>query len=247
MLSRVTEFAVGVYAVRHPFYLTNSYIVRSPKGVYLIDAGVYADGSDMVNALGQVGIRVEDVKGVLLTHWHNDHTGGAAAIRAAGVGPVHYHSAGADHFTGRVPPMIHQRLFDWMPDLGPLGLIKGIIGQCPPRPVAADALVGEGDRIDGLFQVWETPGHEAGHLSYWYPDAGLLFTGDAVAVCGDRLWYMSRYLTKDITQARSSMQRCLDAGATYICPGHRRPMRIDGGVDRDLRAHLTSGKAWPII
>ncbi len=247
MLSTVIEIREGVYAIRHPIYLTNSYVVRSRKGVYLIDSGVYADGSDMLGALARLGIPVAEIRGFLLTHWHNDHTGGACVLRAQCDGPIYYHRAADDHFTGKVASGMAQRIFDRMPDIGPLSLVKGIVGQCPPRPIRADVFVKEGDVIDGLFTVWETPGHEIGHLSYWFPEMRMLFSGDAIAVCGKRVWYMSRMLTGDCATARVSMQRSLDVGAEYICPGHQRPIRVTEENTRDARAHLARVGRWPLF
>ena len=247
MLSQLIKIKEGAYAVRHPVYLTNSYIVRSSKGVYLLDSGVYANGSDMLWALRQLNIEVNEIKGLLLTHWHNDHTGGAFIIRSQCDGLVYYHQDATPHFTGKVATGLAQKIFDWMPDIGPFSLIKGIVGQCPPRPIGADKFVREGDMIDGLFQVWETPGHEDGHISYWYPEMGLLFTGDALAVCGKRIWYMSKLLTKRFDLAKDSMIRCLDSRAEYICPGHQRALKMTLENSSDLRIHLAGNKKWPLF
>jgi glyoxylase-like metal-dependent hydrolase (beta-lactamase superfamily II) len=246
MLSQLIKIKEGAYAVRHPIYLTNSYIVKSSKGVYLLDSGVYANGSDMLWALGKLKIGVSEVRELLLTHWHNDHTGGASVIRSQCNGLVYYHQDASSHFNGKFAIGIAQKIFDWMPDIGPLSLIKRIVGQCPPRPIGADKYVKEGDVIDGLFHVWETPGHETGHISYWFPEMGLLFTGDAIAVCGKRIWYMSRLLTKEFNLAKSSMIRCLDSGAEYICPGHQRALLMTDENTRVLRFHLDKNYKWPL-
>jgi len=247
MLSKIINIRDGAYAIRHPVYLTNSYIVRSSKGIYLIDSGVYADGSDMLSALNRLNISVGDIRGILLTHWHNDHTGGASIIRSKCNGSVYYHEDAKSHFTGVVATGIAQKIFDWMPDFGPFSLMKGIVGQCPPRPIFADKFVKEGDVIDELFSVWETPGHEIGHLSYWFPEMKLLFTGDAIAVCGKRIWYMSSALTKEFVSAKESMLRCINSKAEYICPGHQKPIRVNENNTRDAKIHLSKNNKWPIF
>ncbi len=61
-----------------------------------------------------------------------------------------------------------------------------------PRAEAAkipgiDTQVGEGDtfRLGGpQVHVLETPGHTAGHISYWIPSAGVAFVGDTMFAMG---------------------------------------------------------------
>ena len=50
-----------------------------------------------------------------------------------------------------------------------------------------DAPVGEGARFKLgaiVVKVMETPGHTLGHLSYWLPEEGVLFTGDTLFSLG---------------------------------------------------------------
>lgn len=55
------------------------------------------------------------------------------------------------------------------------------------RIPVVDTRVKEGDRV-GIgslsASVIETPGHTAGHVSYWFEDAGLLFSGDTLFALG---------------------------------------------------------------
>ncbi|MGI9405702.1 MAG: hydroxyacylglutathione hydrolase [Hyphomicrobiaceae bacterium] len=61
-----------------------------------------------------------------------------------------------------------------------------------PRPEQAkipgiDEPVGEGDTAqfgNHTARVFETPGHTAGHISYWFEDAGVAFVGDTLFALG---------------------------------------------------------------
>jgi hydroxyacylglutathione hydrolase len=61
-----------------------------------------------------------------------------------------------------------------------------------PRGEAAkvpgiDRQVGEGDKFafgEHEVRVLETPGHTAGHISYWIPSAGVAFVGDTLFAIG---------------------------------------------------------------
>ncbi len=50
-----------------------------------------------------------------------------------------------------------------------------------------DAIVGEGDRValgEASFEVWHTPGHQDGHLSFVCAESELALVGDVVFVLG---------------------------------------------------------------
>ena len=69
-----------------------------------------------------------------------------------------------------------------MPELGPLVLLKGLLGEAVPRAVAATRLVHDGEQIEDEFDVIESPGHTPGHVSFFYRPERILFAGDALAV-----------------------------------------------------------------
>ena len=55
------------------------------------------------------------------------------------------------------------------------------------RVPGIDVKLGEGDTYDfGAFtaKVFDTPGHTAGHITYWFPDAHVAFAGDTLFTMG---------------------------------------------------------------
>ncbi len=60
-----------------------SYLITTPKGHILLDAGLTETAPLIQNNLAQLGFRLEDVKLILVTHGHFDHAGGVAALKAA--------------------------------------------------------------------------------------------------------------------------------------------------------------------
>lgn len=55
------------------------------------------------------------------------------------------------------------------------------------RVPGIDVQVGEGDSYEfGAFtaRVFDTPGHTAGHITYWFPDASVAFAGDTLFTMG---------------------------------------------------------------
>lgn len=216
-LRQVTQ---DILCIRRPSYLTYSYLVRAEAGLVLVDAGMDSDGDDVRVALRRSREPIDSVRAILLTHWHNDHAAGAEAIRGASGAAVYYHEGDEPFFTGRTARRgVRGWASEVIPEWGALVLAKGLLGEATPRPVAATRLVRDGEVILDDFLVVETPGHTAGHVSYYYRPAKALFAGDALAVVGGRIRFMARPVTEDIEGARASMTKCLGLEIDVLCPG----------------------------
>lgn len=129
---------------------------------------------------------LKDNYGVLL---HDPATGATAAIDAPEAAPVeaalklkgwrltdilvtHHH---ADHTAG-------------IPDLKQRHACRVVAPAAEASRIAyVDLAVKEGDAVrvgDLIGRVIETPGHTAGHISYWFRDAKLAFVGDTLFSIG---------------------------------------------------------------
>lgn len=246
----VFEVTPNVWCVRRRSYLTCSYVVNTAGGIVLVDAGMDSTGRDVEVALERsFRARPEDVRTILLTHWHNDHAAGARAVQERSAAQVCYHAGDEPELSGKTAKAgLRGWLSERVPELGPLVLVKGLLGEATPRSVRADRLVRDGDRVSGDFEVIETPGHTPGHVSYYYAPERILFAGDALAVIGGRLRFMARPVTPDLTAARRSMKRCLERPADHVCPGHRAPLSSDTHARcRELLARLDAGERWPLF
>jgi len=246
---QVRQVSESVYCIQRKAYLSCSYLIARPQGVVLVDAGMDGQGGDALAGLAAVARRVSDVRAIVLTHWHNDHSSGAARMKELSGATVYYHEAAAPKFTRAAAARgVRRWLAARLPDAGRLAPFKGLLDAAPPRALAADRFVRDGDVIEDGLLVMETPGHEDGHLSFWFEPERVLFAGDALAVVGDHVSYISRWLTKDVEAARRSMVRCLELPARAICPGHRYP--LVGPSSEHLaakRQEALSLRRWPIV
>ena len=165
---------VGVHGV--PDY-GSVYVVDAAEPA-IVDTGTGRNHDLVLDALAELDIAPDDVRHVLLTHAHLDHAGGAGYL--AEVCPnatVRLHEAGAPHL---VDP---ERLV--------AGTKKAVGDQwafyADPVPIPearVDSLVG-GDEIDlgdRSLSVHHAPGHAPHQTTFFDPDDGVLFTGDAAGI-----------------------------------------------------------------
>src|SRR5271169_532465 len=125
--------------------------------VAVIDPG--PDLAEHVEAL-LAGLEGEQVKHILITHTHRDHSPAARALQAATGAPTY---GFGPHAGGKRGDPAVEEGGDW--DFVP------------------DTTLGDGDRIAGkgwVFEAVHTPGHTSNHLCFALPDSGILFSGDHV-------------------------------------------------------------------
>lgn len=192
----------------------------------------------MLAGLRVLDASVHDVRAILLTHWHSDHSAGAQAMQALTGAPVYYHPADEPHFTGAAGATgVRRWVSDRIPEVGVLVLFKGLLGESAPRAVSAQHFVQGG-----------TPGHTPGHVSYSYRPARALFAGGALAVINGEIRFMARPVTLDQNAGRASPERCLPQRPRIVCPGHREPL-IDAirVVCERMRRYLAAGGKWPLL
>jgi hydroxyacylglutathione hydrolase len=141
---------------------TNAYLVASDSGEgFLVDAP--PDPDEIGRHIARLDVAIV---GILLTHGHVDHTGGAGKI-AAGSGAVTYVHPDDDFLT-----------------LHPSEQLRRIFGMVPPGsyevPNTIEALR-DGQVIElaeASLEVRHTPGHTPGHCCFYWEAAGTMFTGD---------------------------------------------------------------------
>ena len=85
LLTFVEEVA-GIYRLRVPFedLYTSVFLIRTEQGDALVDSGTYpSDVTEYIlPALQEFGLRLADVRYLIFTHQHGDHTGGKTTLLA---------------------------------------------------------------------------------------------------------------------------------------------------------------------
>ena len=247
--AQVFSVTDNVWCVRRPSYLTCSYLVRTPRGIVLVDAGMDSTGRDVLQGLAAMNADVSSVRSILLTHWHNDHAAGARAIQESTNVPAYCHVDDAPQLKRETAHMgLRGTISEMIPEWGFFVLFKGLLGEATPRAVIDPQFVFDGDVVDEFFDVIATPGHTPGHLSFYYKPEKVLFAGDGLAVVNENVRFMARAVTPDVVAARNSMRKCLRMRLDILCPGHRSPLKdnVQHKCDQMLD-HIDKGGRWPIL
>ncbi|HTW11106.1 MAG TPA: MBL fold metallo-hydrolase [Solirubrobacteraceae bacterium] len=231
----------------------NAWAIQSGDGLVLVDCGLHqladAEGpgslSQLELAMGQVGLRLEQVRRLIITHAHSDHWGDAAIVKQISgcevwMHPNHRHGseAEADPATalehrleiaraGGVPERTIERYLDRISDMP-----SGIAAAIEP-----DHELTEGVTVDtdlGTWQAYETPGHAPSHVCLYQPEQRVLISGDHVL--GRISLYFDYGWTPDpIDEYMHSLEVVDGLGARLALSGHGKPFT-------DVHAHIVGAR-----
>ncbi|MEV6107038.1 MBL fold metallo-hydrolase [Streptomyces sp. NPDC051940] len=203
------------------------YLIDTPAGITLIDAGLPGHWRDLQRELVALGKTVDDIRGVVLTHGDSDHIGFAERLRSAHGVPVYVHAADADRArTGQKPKVATGPL-----RLGPaLGFLAYSIRKngLRARYVREVTEFTDGDVLDlpGSPVIVGMPGHSPGSVAVHVPGADAVFVGDALTtrhVLTGRTGPQPAPFTDDPAAAIDSLDRLAGLRASWVLPGHGAP------------------------
>ncbi len=175
-----------------PFYVgdVNVYLIKEDP-LTLIDVGPKTrEASDALQTkLGAHGVRIADIRRIVLTHAHEDHCGLAKEVRdEAKDAQVFVHDWETGHLFGRLAREEHRKL------LLRSGLPESVLGEMREMyeevSLLTDSLTdGEFESLDdgaelefesGSIRVLHTPGHTPGSCSFVREANRTLICGDCV-------------------------------------------------------------------
>lgn len=258
------QIAPGTYLVTAPFVLglrsgnresiTLCYLVEEKAGWLMIDSG-YNDGASfdyLRRQLEVLGLPLRQIRWLLLTHYHPDHSGLAHRIRAASGAEVILHQRDWDVLRATVSSCeiwnIHG-MIPWIraqgvpePELEAFFQIASGGRDLFPRGLEPDRLLqGETNPVgdSGRLQAMLTPGHTPGHTCVYDGQHRLFFSGDHILA--EITPHISpSHLTSDdqLEQYLGSLKKVRPLDVEMVLPAHERPFpHFRRRIDEILEHH----------
>jgi linear primary-alkylsulfatase len=194
------ELAPGVYQLRG-FDLSNMHVIEGEDGIVVVDPLISAETAAAALALYREHRGERPVTGLIYTHSHVDHFGGARGVLTpeeaeergvpilAPAGFLH-HAVSENVFAGTAMGRRAGYMYGALLGAGPEGQLGSGLGQTTslgtitlvPPTVEIDA-TGREEVVDGVRFVFQlTPGTEApAEMNFHLPDRGALCVADNVA------------------------------------------------------------------
>ncbi len=163
---------------------TGTYVINEEQ-LTLVDTGPSPSVPYVKKGLAALGFALEDVKYIIVTHVHLDHSGGAGLLlQDCPNAKVVVHPKGARHLSdpSRLiagAKMVYGKQFNQLFD--------------PIVAIPKDRLLvlTEGDQLtigaNCTLDFWDTPGHAKHHFSIYDPVSNGLFAGDTVGIRYEQL------------------------------------------------------------
>jgi glyoxylase-like metal-dependent hydrolase (beta-lactamase superfamily II) len=201
-------------------------------GVTLVDAGLPGYKRDLDKSLAAIGKSRSDVKAVVLTHGHIDHTGMAAAL-AAGGSTIHLHPADAPLAAAPKTATSDRSSLRYLPYPASWMFVTHALSQqvTKPDPMPASTPLVDGAVADapGRPKVTHVPGHTDGSCVLEFLEHGVVFLGDLLCTVSPVTWrpadpqLQTRGSNKSSDLAMQSLARLDGIEAAMVLPGHGLP------------------------
>ena len=204
--------------------IANVYLLASPEGLTLVDCGVPGEAGKIAGQIKKAGYAIADLRQVIITHAHNDHTGSLKEIISLSGAKVLAHQDEVPFLarTAKILPGSRlQRFLFWLS----ARLMPG------PSAVAVDIALEDGEIVPGTggFMAVHTPGHTPGSLCLYHPERYILICGDAIInkhpLTGKKgLRESEATFSANPAQMRESIRKLAGLDVDVLLCGHGEPI-----------------------
>lgn len=226
----IKQIVPGLFEI--PLGMVNAFLILEANGLTLIDTGVAQSSDKILAALQVLGKRPADIRHIIVTHCHGDHSGSLAEIKEKSDAPAYMHPE--DAAMVRVgqsmrpltpgPSLIARLLF-------PLFMNRFQHSTIAPAEIEHEVTDGEELPVAGGLTAIHVPGHCAGQLALLWPQhGGVLFVADAAANIVRLGWSI---VYEDLDVGKQSLARLAGLEFETACFGHGKT--IVGGASARFR------------
>jgi glyoxylase-like metal-dependent hydrolase (beta-lactamase superfamily II) len=225
----------------------NAWAIAAGDGIVMVDCGMHLPGSvaQLERALEQVGLRLELVRTLVITHAHADHWGQAATVveRSGCEVLMNPHIEHARAALDDPEAAIARRLEVGRQSGVPEAALQRYIEQARELPSGVAAVV-EPDRelLDGVvidtdlgqWRAYETPGHAPSHVCLLQPERRVLLSGDHL-LGRISLFFDFGWTPDPVGEFLHSLDVVAPLDARLCLSGHGRPFT-------DVAAHIDGNR-----
>jgi glyoxylase-like metal-dependent hydrolase (beta-lactamase superfamily II) len=216
----ITLVVPGLHEIRLGF--VNAFLLETDEGLALVDTGVPGCDEAILDAIRTIGRQPSDLRDIVVTHCHSDHSGSLAALKrlTGATAWMHSEDAAMVRAGNAIRPMSaapgprNAQLFEMATRAAPTRI----------EPAEVEHEVGDGDDLPvaGGLRAFHVPGHCAGQLALLWPrHGGVLFAADA-AVNVSGLALSPGY--EDLAEGERSLAKLSALEFEVACFGHGRPI-----------------------
>ncbi|GLZ49163.1 MBL fold hydrolase [Actinomycetospora sp. NBRC 106375] len=218
----------------------NWVLIREGSELTLVDAGWRGDTEQVERSIRSLGREPQDLRAVVLTHAHADHSGALNHLHDTYGVPLYMDSAEVPNAVGTVDEsggpldvakiLYRPRVALWAAQIVGVGALRHVTvpdAQAFPQEAGPDDGPDDGALdLPGRPVPVATPGHTSGHTSYLLPSAGVLISGDALVtahptlpdVVAPRL--LPGFFSNDQDSAVRALSTLRTVDADTLVPGH---------------------------
>jgi glyoxylase-like metal-dependent hydrolase (beta-lactamase superfamily II) len=222
----------------------NVYLIDGGSEFALIDIGFLDTVDEIVELIRQMDFNLSTCKMLIATHADADHIQGAARARELLRTKVAAHPLSVDPLESGDVILTYASI-----------KAQGI--EIPMPPCKVDTVLKEGDTIavgNVPLQVWHTPGHTAGQLSFKM--GNLLFSGDNIYK-DSCVGVIDAHHGSNIPDFIESLKRIVADDAEFLLPSHGPVFRRDNRILQKAIDRLTQYQymadfgtcaiSWPLL
>ena len=239
--------ATARHVFRIPTGIANAYILGTPERWVLVDCGTPGNFQRILKSVREHLGQDSAPLAIVLTHGHFDHAGSAKQLAEHWGVEIYAHRLEHPFLNGssEYPP----------PDPTVGGFMAQVVRFVPNlkfdlRPHLRELGAGELPFLAD-WEVIETPGHTAGHVSLFRREDRCLIAGDAFTTMNQdsmigtlsrkqQVWRPPTYYTSDWGAAWDSVRRLAELEPLVLAAGHGVPMNGEGALQqlRQLARHF---------
>lgn len=205
----------------------NIYLIDGGSEYALIDIGFLDELAEVLEPIRRMRFSLSACKMIIATHADVDHTQGLARAREV----------------LKCKVLAHPKVVAPLEEGDEILTYSRIDAQnihIPMPPCKVDQTIDEGDVLrigDKTLEVWSTPGHTAGQLSFRMGE--LLFSGDNIFRDGS-VGVIDAHHGSNLADYIASLNRIKSSNAKWLLPSHGPIFRKDDALLDATIARLTS-------